>query len=254
MTPTYNGTELLICLAARQMADNTSAFIGTGVPMLAAALAKRMHAPNLVTFFEFGGVGPGLTMLPHGVGDSRTWHRGLAALGILDVMEAAARGLVEYGFVGGAQIDMYGNLNTTVLGDQAKPKVRFPGSGGANDIGSSIWRTIAVMPHDKRKFVAKLDFLTTVGYLTGPGSREAAGLPRGTGPYRVVTNLALLGYDDATKRMKLLATNPGITVQQVVDNTGFELLMADDISENQPPTETELRLLREEIDPGRLYI
>lgn len=250
----YNPTELLICIAARQMEDDTSAFIGTGIPMLAAALAKRMHAPNLVTFFEFGGVGPDLAMLPHGVGGSRTWHRGLAALGICDVMEAAARGLIEYGFLGGAQIDPYGNLNSTVLGDQARPKVRFPGSGGANDIGSSCWRTIAIMPHDRRKFVPKVDFLTTAGYLDGPGAREAAGLPRDTGPYRVVTNLALLGYDDATKRMKLLATNPGVSVQQVVDSTGFELLFADEIGENAPPSETELGLLREEIDPGKLYI
>ena len=251
---TYNATELLICIAARQMEDNTSAFIGTGIPMLAAALAKRMHAPNLVTFFEFGGVGPDLEMLPHGVGGSRTWHRGLAALGITDVMEAAARGLIEYGFLGGAQIDAYGNLNSTVIGDQAAPKVRFPGSGGANDIGSSCWRTIAIMPHSKRKFIPEIDFLTTAGYLTGPGAREAAGLARGTGPYRVVTNLALLGYDDETKRMKLLATNPGVTVEQVVENTGFELLFADEIGQNAAPSEVELRLLREEIDPTGLYI
>ncbi len=250
----YNNTELLICIASRQMTDNTSAFIGTGIPMLAAALAKRMHAPNLVTFFEFGGVAPDLAELPHGVGGSRTYHRGLAALGICDVMETAARGLIEYGFLGGAQIDMYGNLNSTVLGDQDKPKVRFPGSGGANDIGSSCWRTIAIMPHDKRKFVKKLDFLTTAGYLDGPGSREAAGLPPNSGPYRVVTNLALLGYDDETKRMKLLATNPNVTVEQVIENTGFELIIPDDVGVNDPPTEEELALLRNEIDPNGLYI
>jgi glutaconate CoA-transferase subunit B len=236
------------------MEDNSSAFIGTGIPMLAAALAKRMYAPNLVTFFEFGGVGPSLSVLPHGVGCSRTFNRALAALGICDVMETAARGLIEYGFLGGAQIDPYGNLNSTVLGEQAKPKVRFPGSGGANDIGSSCWRTIAIMPHDARKFVPKVDFVTTAGYLTGPGAREAAGLPPNSGPYRVVTNLALLGYDDETKRMKLLATNPGISVEQVIENTGFELLMADKIEQNSPPTPEELRLLREEIDPTGLYI
>ncbi|MDY0061678.1 MAG: CoA-transferase [Myxococcota bacterium] len=252
--PTYNKTELLICLAARQMQDDTSAFIGTGVPMLAAALAKRMHAPNLVTFFEFGGVAPDLAVLPHGVGGSRTYHRGLAALGILDVMETAARGLIEYGFLGGAQIDPYGNLNSTVLGDQARPKVRFPGSGGASDIGTYCWKTIAIMPHDPRKFIPKVDFVTTAGYLDGPGARERAGLPRGTGPYRVVTNLALLGYDETTRRMKLLAVNPGVTVEQVVASTGFELLQASPVGENAPPTEQELRLLREEIDPTRLYI
>ena len=253
-TPQYNNQELLICIAARQMADNTSAFIGTGIPMLAAGLAKRMQAPNLVTFFEFGGVAPSLDQLPHGVGESRTYRRGLAALGICDVMETAARGLIEYGFLGGAQIDPYGNLNSTVIGDQARPKVRFPGSGGANDIGSLCWRTIAVMPHDERKFVPKVDFVTTAGYLTGPGAREEAGLPPNSGPYRVVTNLALLGYDEDTKRMKLLATNPGVTVDQVIESTGFELLLADEIGANEPPTDEELTLLREQIDPTGLYI
>ena len=231
----YNQTELLICIASRQMTDNTSAFIGTGIPMLAAALAKRMHAPNLVTVFEFGGVAPDLAELPHGVGGSRTYHRAQAALGICDVMDAAARGLIEYGFLGGAQIDPYGNLNSTVLGDQARPKVRFPGSGGANDIGSSCWRTIAIMPHDARKFVPKVDFVTTAGYLGGPGAREAAGLPADSGPYRVVTNLALLGYEEESKRMQLLAVNPGVTVEQVVENTGFELLMAPEIGGERAP-------------------
>ena len=250
----YKPNELLICVAARQMEDGTSAFIGTGIPMLAAALAKRMHAPNLVTLFEFGGCGGTLEHLPLGVGDSKTFYKAFAALGICDLMETSQRGMVDYGFLGGAQIDMYGNLNSTVIGPHDRPKVRLPGSGGANDIGSSCWKTIAIMQHTKQRFVQKLDFLTTAGYLTGPGAREAAGLPRGTGPYRVVTNLALMGYDEATCRMKLLATNPGVTVEQVIENTGFELIIPDKIGVNDPPTERELALLRNEIDPNHLYI
>ncbi|MBU7046284.1 MAG: 3-oxoacid CoA-transferase, partial [Theionarchaea archaeon] len=158
------------------------------------------------------------------------------------------------GFVGGAQIDPYGNLNSTIIGDHDKPKVRFPGSGGANDIGSLVWRTIAIMKHDARRFIEKVDFITTPGYLTGPGARERAGLPPGTGPYRVVTDLALMGFDDSTKRMKLLALNPGVTLEQVKENTGFELIMPDEVDKNEPPTEEELRILREEIDPTKLYI
>ena len=250
----YNPTELLICIASRQMEDKTSAFIGTGIPMLAAALAKKTHAPELAVVFEFGGVGSSLELLPLGVGGSRTFYKALAALSICDVMEAAQRGLIEYGFVGGAQIDMYGNINSTVIGDHERPKVRFPGSGGANDIGSHCWKTIAVMRHDRRRFVEKVDFITTAGYLDGPGARERAGLPPGTGPYRVVTELALLGFDEATKRMKLLALNPGVTVKQAKENTGFELIIPDQVEQNAPPSPEELRLLREEIDPGRLYI
>ncbi len=254
MSTAYNPRELLICVAARLMEDGTTAFIGTGIPMLAAALAQKLHAPNLVTVFEFGGTGAILEELPLAVGEERTFHRALSATGICDTMETAQRGFIEYGFLGGAQIDPYGNLNSTVIGDHARPKARLPGSGGANDVGSHCWRTIAIMQHDARRFVPKVDFITTPGYLTGPGAREAAGLPPGTGPYRVVSSLALMGFDDATKRMKLLAVHPGVTVEQVIQNTGFELLLADRIEETPPPTAEELRLLREEIDPHHLYI
>lgn len=252
----YNETEFLICIASRLMADRTTAFIGTGIPMLAAALAKKMHAPNLVPAFEFGGVGASLEKLPLGVGDSRTFHKALVATGICDMMETAARGFIEYGFLGGAQIDMYGNLNTTVIGEKYwPPKVRLPGSGGANEVGSFCWKTIVIMrQHDKKRFVKKLDFLTTPGYLTGPGARERAGLPPNTGPYRVVSNLGLMGFDDKTKRMTLLAIHPGVTVQQVLANTEFEMLVAAKVTVNEPPSPEELRILREEVDPDKLYI
>ena len=204
--------------------------------------------------FEFGGTGAILDDLPLAVGERRTFHKAVAASGILDIVETAQRGFVEYGFLGGAQIDPYGNLNSTVIGEHAKPKVRLPGSGGGNDVGSHCWRTIAVMRHDRRRFVEKVDFITTPGYLSGPGAREAAGLPPGTGPYRVVSNLAVLGYHPDTKRMILLSTQPGITIDDVIENTGFELQMADAVTENPPPTEEELRVLREEVDKDRFYI
>jgi glutaconate CoA-transferase subunit B len=236
------------------MEDGTTAFIGTGIPMLAASLAQRQHALNLVAIFEFGGTGAILEQLPRAVGERRTFHKAVAASGICDIVETAQRGFIEYGFLGGAQIDVYGNLNTTVIGEHDHPKVRLPGSGGGNDVGSHCWRTIAIMRHDRQRFVPKVDFITTPGYLTGPGAREAAGLAPGTGPYRVVTNLALLGYHPATRRMVLLATQPGVTVQQVIDNTGFELAVAEDLSENPPPADEELRILREEVDKERFYI
>ena len=250
----YNPSELLICSASRLMEDGATAFIGTGLPMLAAMLAQRMHAPNLVAVFEFGGTGAILEALPLAVGERRTFHRALAATGILDVVEAAQRGFIEYGFLGGAQIDAFGNLNTTTIGDHDRPKVRLPGSGGGNDVGSHCWRTIAIMRHGKQRFVPKVDFLTTPGYLDGPGAREAVGLPVGTGPYRVVTDLAILGYHPESRRMMLLATQPGVTVEQVVDNTGFELALAEKVEQAAPPAPEELRLLREEIDRDRLYI
>lgn len=253
--PNYNPTELMICLAARQIPDGVTAFIGTGIPMLAASLAQKMHAPNLIPVFEFGGTGAILKRLPRAVGEGRTFYRGLVASGICDTMETAARGFIDYGFLGGAQIDPYGNLNSTIIGPRHHPpKVRLPGSGGANDVGSLCWRTIIIIRHDKLRFVPKVDFITTPGYLTGPGAREAAGLPPGTGPYRVVSTLALLDFDEETKRMRLLATNPGVTVEQVIENTGFELIIPEHVGQNDPPTEEELRILREEVDPERFYI
>ncbi len=253
-SPAYNPSELLICSAARLMPDSTTAFIGTGIPMLAASLAQKMHAPNLVTVFEFGGTGAILDELPIAVGGQRTFHRAIAASGICEVMEAAQRGFIEFGFLGGAQIDPYGNLNSTVIGDHDHPKVRQPGSGGSNDVGSLCWQTIAIMRHDKRRFMEKVDFITTPGYLTGPGSREAAGLAPGTGPYRVVSNLAIMGYHPVSKRMLLLAVQPGVTIEQVLENTGFELLIAETVEENPAPTAEELRILREEVDREKLYI
>lgn len=250
----YNPSELIICTASRLMTDNTTAFIGTGIPMLAASLAQRMHAPNLVTIFEFGGTGAILEQLPIAVGGQATFHRAIAASGICDIIETAQRGFIEYGFLGGAQIDPYGNLNSTVIGDYLNPKVRLPGSGGGNDVGSHCWQTIAIMRHDRQRFVEKLDFLTTPGYLTGPGAREAAGLPPGTGPFRVVTNLAVLGYHPKTKSMMLLATQPDVSIEQVLDNTGFALTLAEQVEQNPPPTPEELRILREEVDRDRLYI
>jgi len=250
----YNPTELLICTAARMMPDKTTAFIGTGIPLLAAALAQRMHAPNLVPIFEFGGTGAILERIPIAVGEENTFHRAVAASGICDIVETAQRGFIEFGFLGGAQIDRYGNLNSTVIGDYHHPKVRLPGSGGANDVGSHCWKTIIIMRHDRKRFVEKVDFITTPGYLDGPGGRERAGLPPNTGPYRVVTNLAVLGFHPVTKEMMLLATQPGISADQVIAETGFELLLAETIEENPPPTNEELRILREEVDKEHFYI
>jgi len=250
----YNAMELMICVAARLLEDGRTVGVGTGAPCAAAMLAQKMHAPNLFVTFEAGGLAPLLPSMPISVGDSRTFHQGLMATSMGDVLEACQRGMVDYTFLGGAQIDMYGNLNSTVIGDYDKPKVRFPGSGGANDFASFCWRTLVMTQHDKRRFVDKLDFLTTPGYLTGPGAREAAGLPEDTGPYKVITDLAVMNFHEESKRMQVESLSPGVTLDQVQENTGFELLKAPEIAETQPPREEELRILRDEVDPYRYVI
>ena len=168
----------MIACAAHVLEDGKTVAVGTGVPCAAAMLAQKTHAPNLVIFFEAGGVAPQLPTMPISVGDSRTIHKALMATSMADVMHFCQKGMMDYTFLSGAQIDSFGNLNSTMIGaDYAKPKVRLPGSGGANDLASFCWRTNIIMRHDAKKFVEKLDFLTSPGYLTGPGAREAAGLP-----------------------------------------------------------------------------
>lgn len=251
----WNPIELMICTAARQLEDGALVVVGTGAPCAAAMLAQKTTAPNLTLMFEAGGIGPILPRMPISVGDSRTFHRGLMATSMADIMETCQRGLVDYTFIGGAQIDAFGNLNSTMIGsDYQRPRVRLPGSGGANDLGSLCWKIMVMMPHDRRRFVEKVDFVTTPGYLTGPGAREAAGLPRGTGPFKVVTSLSVLGFDESTRRMRVETVHPGVTLQDVRDRTGFELLVSDDLCETAPPDPEALRILREVVDPWRYVI
>jgi glutaconate CoA-transferase, subunit B len=252
---TYNAMELMICCAARLLEDGRTVAVGTGVPCAAAMLAQRTCAPNLVILFEAGGVAPQLPTMPISVGDSRTFYRGVMATSMADIFETCQRGLMDYTFLGGAQIDAFGNLNSTMIGtDYARPQVRLPGSGGANDLASLCWRILVVTNHDRRRFVEKLDFLTTPGYLTGPGAREAAGLPPGTGPYRVITDLAVLGFHEDTKRMGVLSLHPGVTRERVQQATGFTLGIHEPLATTLPPTLQELEILREEVDPHRYII
>lgn len=253
--PDYTPMELMICAAARLLEDGAMVVVGTGAPCAAAMLAQKTTAPNLTLMFEAGGVGPRLPRMPISVGDSRTFHQALMATSMADIMETCQRGLVDYTFLGGAQIDPYGNLNSTLIGDDyRRPKVRLPGSGGANDLGSLCWRILVITPHDRRRFVERVDFVTTPGYLDGPGARERAGLPPGTGPYKVITDLAVLGFDEETKRMQVESLHPGVTLDLVRDRTGFELLVREPLGVTSPPEIEHLQILRNDVDPHRYII
>jgi glutaconate CoA-transferase subunit B len=254
MAPEFNMMEMMICVAARYLEDGKTVAVGTGAPCAAAMLAQKTSAPNLIILFEAGGVAPMLPQMPISVGDSRTFFRAVMAAGMTEMMTTCARGLVDYAFLGGAQIDKFGNINSTVVGDFYKPKVRFPGSGGANDFASLCWRTMIMTVHSKARFVAKPDFITSPGYLTGAGAREAAGLPADSGPYKIVTDLAVMGFDAATKAMQVESLHPGVELDKVKAETGFELLVPARIERTEPPTAVELRTLREDVDPLKLVI
>jgi len=247
----YTPVELMIACAAHALEDGRTVAVGTGVPCAAAMLAQKTHAPNLVICFEAGGVAPKLPTMPISVGDSRTFYKAVMATSMAEVMQFCQRGMMDYTFLSGAQIDPYGNLNSTYIGGtHQKPKVRLPGSGGACDLASFCWRTLIIMRHDPKKFVEKLDFLTTPGYLTGPGAREAAGLPRGSGPHRVITELAVLDFHPDSRRMRALSLHPGVTLDQVHKATGFRLEDGAPPVQTPAPTDEELRILRDEVDPA----
>lgn len=250
----YNKMEMMICAASRYLEDGKTVAVGTGAPCATAMLAQKTASPNLVILFEAGGLAPMLPQMPISVGDSRTFFRGLMAAGMTEMMTTCCRGLVDYAFLGGAQIDPYGNINSTVIGDYYKPKVRFPGSGGANDFASLCWKTLVMTVHSKARFVEKLEFVTSPGYLAGPGGREAAGLPPGSGPYKIITDLAVLGFDAESKRMQIESIHPGVALEQIRQETSFELLVPDFIKTTPPPSEKELKILRGEVDPLRLII
>jgi glutaconate CoA-transferase, subunit B len=255
MTTGYNIREYLAYLGALMLEDKKSVFVGTGLPIIAAMLAQKTHAPNLLIVFEAGGIGPRIPELPVSVGEGGTFHKGVMASSMHDIMSLSQAGYIDYGFLGAAQMDMYGNLNTTVIGDHERPKTRLPGSGGAADVGSFSDRLIIIAAkQSKQTFVNKVDFLTTAGYLDGPDSREKAGLPKGTGPYRVVTQLGTYGFHPTLKRVELISLHPGETVESVREMSSFEILLPDTVAASPTPPPEYLRILREEIDPTGIVL
>lgn len=251
----YNPMELMICTAAGFMENGCSAIVGTGAPCAAAMLAQKTTAPDMMILFEAGGVAPLLPTMPVSVGDSRTTWKAIMASSMTEIMSIASRGLADYAFLGGAQIDLHGNLNSTIIGqDYHHPKVRLPGSGGAADLATNCWKVMVITPHEKRRFVEKLDFITSPGYLSGGNSREESGLPPNTGPYKIVTNLAVMGFDNHDRRMEIESLSHGVTVDEVQENTGFKLLVKKNIHETKTPSEQTLKILREEVDPHKYII
>ena len=249
----YTKKEIMAIAAGRFIKDGDILFAGTGISMLAATVAKRVHAPRAVVFFETGGIDPSLDELPLAVADPRVMVGTSVNSGLADALSLLAHPrLRTIAFLGAAQIDCYGNLNSTMLGDYHAVKSRFPGAGGACDAASQAYGTLIFMQHEKRRFVEKLDYLSSPGWLRGGDSRSRAGFKRG-GPLAVVTNLGVLKFEEDSKRMYLAEYYPGVAPDRVRDETGFEL----DVSrakECQPPTEEQLTILRRDVDPQRLIL
>jgi glutaconate CoA-transferase, subunit B len=252
---TCTAAELLAVMGSRELRDDTTVFAGVGVPLLAAALAQQRHAPKLTMVIEGGIIGPRIRpgRLPVSTNEMRAAHRAQMLPGITDTFLFAQRGFLDYGFMGGAQIDQYGNVNTSVVGrDYWKPTVRLPGTGGANDIASLCREVIILTAHEKRRFVARVDFITSPGWLDGDGARGRAGLLFG-GVSRVVTTLGIFGFDPDSKRMRVDALHPEVTLDRVRAETGFELLTGPHVDVTEAPSDDELSMLRA-LDPERRFL
>ena len=250
---TYSSAELMIINAARLLRDGDVVFVGVGQPNLACNLAKRTHAPNLVMIYEAGVIGAEPARLPLSIGDPTLVSGALSVVSMYDIFaNYLQRGNVDVGFMGGAQIDKFGNINATVIGDYAQPKVRLPGSGGSQEIAAWANRCYIMTPHQKRRFPEKVDFLTSAGFLNGRKEREAAGV-RGGGMLAVVTDIGMLEPDE-NGEMVLTALHPGKTVEQAKDNTGWDLKVASQLRATDLVTEKELQILRNDLDPNGIYL
>lgn len=252
-TAAFHPQELMVVAAARALRDRERVLVGIGMPNLAATLAKRTFAPNLVLLYESGVVDARPSRLPLAIADPCLVTGAAAVTSMFDFFALYLQGgWIDVGFLGGAQVDRFGNINSTVVGTYATPKVRLPGSGGACEIATHAKRLVIMVRHDRRHLPERVDFVTSPGHLDGAGARQRAGLPGG-GPALVVTDLAVLDFDERGE-MRLRATHPGVSVETVLERTGWHLLVADDVETLPPPRPEELRVLRDELDVDGVYI
>jgi glutaconate CoA-transferase, subunit B len=244
----------MVIEAARHIRDEDVVFVGTGLPLLATTLAQRTRAPNIVCVVESGVIAPQIQPTPISVSDPRVMHRAVKLGTLREVLGCLLqRGLIDLGFIGGAQIDRYGNINSTMIGPPGAMRRRLPGSGGANDMASHCRRLLVITRHERRRFPQKCDFITSPGFLDGPGARGRAGL-NPEFAVTVVTDLAVLDNDAVTCALRITKLMPGVTVEAVRAETGFRPEVAPDVGEVAAPAAEELRVLRHEVDPGRVYL
>src|SRR5688572_1723412 len=253
MSP-YSPSEMMVVAAARELRDGEVVFVGIGLPNLACNLARLTHAPNLVMIYESGAVGARPERLPLSIGDPSLVTGSLMICGMADVFQLLLQnGRIEVGFLGGAQVDRYGNINTTVVGDYEHPKVRLPGSGGAPEIAIHAKRTLVIARLDKRAFPESVDFITSPGHRARGGTRSELKMP-GAGPVRVITDRGTLAANPQSGELELDALYPGVSADEVRAGVGWDLAVRDALEDCDPPTPDELRLLREVVDPGRHFL
>ena len=246
-------SEIMVTAASKEVRDGETAVVGIGLPQVACVLARRTHAPRLSLLLEIGVADMDPVDIAVGLADSRIFYRATCWSGFLDTLGMNLhRGVVDVGFIGGLEVDRFGNVNTTLTKDPDGKVHYFNGSAGGNDVASLANRVVIIVRHGKRKLPDAVAYLTSPGFVNGR-SREQLGL-RGGGPHRVITDMAVLGFDNAARTAAVVSMHPGVTVEQLLENTGFPLQIPNPVPMTALPTKEELRLLREEIDPGRMYL
>jgi glutaconate CoA-transferase subunit B len=249
----FSYQELMVTAASRELKERDVVFVGIGIPQLGALLAQRTHAPNLTLIYESGVIGTHPARLPLSIGDPTLVS---GTYGIFNFYETFSmllqRGFIDVGFIGGAQVDRYGNINSTVIGDYNKPKVRLPGSGGGCEIAGLSKRIIIITPHEKRRMVQRVDFVTSPGFLDGASARERLGLDGG--PSSVITTMGVLRFDEKTKEMYLSSHHPGVSLDEIKQNTGWDLKISPSVRETEPPTVREVEILRRDLDPEGIFL
>ena len=249
----YTASEMMIAAAARALAGVRTVFVGVGLPNIACNLARRTVAPDLELIYEAGVFGARPGRLPLSIGDPTLVSGSLCTMSMADLFGYYLQGgRIEVGFLGGAQVDRFGNLNTTAIASYTKPKVRLPGSGGACEIAIHARRLFYIMRLSKRAFVEKLDFRTSPGFLDGGDARWQLGMPGG-GPQLVVTDKALFDFGGPDREMRLVSLHPGIKVDVVASEIGWRLCKASQVDETPAPTAAELECIRRELDPAGMY-
>ncbi len=250
----YSPSEIMVTRAARELENAEVVFVGIGLPNLACNLARRMQAPDLILIYESGAVGAVPSRLPLSIGDPCLVTDSISVCSMVEVFYYYLQGgLIDIGFLGGAQVDRYGNINSTVIGDYHKPKVRLPGSGGACEISIHAKKIILILNQNKKTFPESVDFITTPGLINADNPREKMGIP-GSGPSLVITDFGVYKFSDDTSEMVLTELHPGVSLEDVKGTISWDIRVTDALKTTDPPTHNELRIIRDELDPEKIYL
>jgi len=250
----YSPSEIMTARAARELKNGEVVFVGIGLPNLACNLARRLQAPDLVLIYESGAVGARPSRLPLSIGDPCLVTNSISVCSMVEIFNYYLQGgLIDVGFLGGAQVDRFGNINSTVIGNYEKPKVKLPGSGGACEIAIHAKKIIIILKQNKRTFPKKIDFITSPGFINQTNQRLKYDMP-GKGPALVITDLGVYSFSDLTHKMILSEIHPGISIEDIKANIGWDIKFSSNLVKTKSPTKEELRIIREELDPNRIYI